>query len=1004
MKPFSTWPPLAAGACVLFVAAWAATAASTEPTPTADPAADYAAHVRPLMARYCLSCHSKEKKRGDLNLERFDTLDAVRQDLRPWQAVREKLDAGEMPPAKAPQPAPEERERLAAWVRGFLAEEAKAHAGDPGRVVVRRLSNAEYDNTVRDLTGVDFRPTRDFPADGAAGEGFTNAGDALVMSPTLLTKYFNAAKDVSAHAVLLPDGLRFSPSAARRDWTDETLAELRQTYREFDPGPDDGRLDFTPYLAATVAHRDDLAAGKATIEAVASQEKINPKYLQILWQTLTDTTPSFPLDRIRAHWRRAAPKDVEAVASEIRAWQALLWKFNKIGSYMNPVWQDAANPAFAESQTVRFKPNLPPGKNEVVLYLAARDLGGEGGRVVWRRPRFEGGKQPPLLLRNAPGSGGPRLGADAVPFVRDPLGKADDADSLTAPADSVIEVRLPAALFQDREFVVEGALGPGASSGPVLFEVRQEPPDLNKPPAVSSPFAAGADLRAADPKRIQEGFDAFRRCFPAYLYHAKIVPDDEIICLRLFFREDEPLVRLFLDDGRKQRLDRLWEELRWVSRQPLVEEKNYPSFLGFVSQDGAEPLKNFKARTEEGVHRRAEEFQKELEAAAPKQLDALLDFASRAYRRPLEEKEKTDLRNLYNSLRKKDMTHEEALRLVLTRVLVSPAFLYRIEQPAAGRGPQPVSSWEQATRLSYFLWATTPDAELRDAAAGGKLTDADGVAAQAGRMLKDQRTRGLATEFAAQWLQVRDFQSNKEKNEKLFPTFNDQLRKDLFEETVLYFQDLFQNDRSVLEVLDSDHTFLDETLAKHYGVPNVSGPQWRRVDGVQAVRPRRRPDDGQRPDDAVGGVAHQPGAARQLGGGDAAGRKNPPAAAERAQAAGRRDERRRPDGAAAGGEAHARRRVRRLPPAHRPLRLRPGEVRPDRPAARQGPGRPAHRRRGPAPRRHAIRGRRGAAPLPADAAQGRFPASFLHQIARLRPGPQRHADRPAADRRNGRRP
>ncbi len=1180
--------PLAVGLYALVLSASAA-----NPTPAVDPANEYTAQVRPILTRYCVSCHSPEKKKGDLNLEPFDSLEAVRKDPRAWQAVWEKLEAGEMPPGKAAQPSPEERGLLTAWVRGFLVAEVKTHAGDPGRVVVRRLSNAEYNNTIRDLTGVDLRPTHDFPADGAAGEGFTNAGDALVMSPTLLTKYLKAAKEISAHAVLLPDGFRFAPSTARRDWTDETVTELRKAYRQFAPGPEDGRLDFAPYLAATLTHRDDLIAGKATTDAVASQEKLNPKYLHILWQTLTDKDPSFPLDRIRARWRQASPQDAAAIAAEIRTWQALLWKSNKVGSYMNPVWQDSAHPAFTESQPVRFKPNLAPGRNEVVLYLTARDLGGEGGKVVWRRPRFEGGKQPPLLLRDAaswgvvsdhapkvdlayrtvyastaeylaaaeevndlhlsvevlakkhgvdatvlkrwiaylglapaasnpkdppvplrplakklpsnknrpaingwgddtpdnlpivvsnasdqavnipgtvpphgvtvhpaptqfagvvwkspidgvvkieakiahahpvcgngvawwlehrhgdqsdrldggtidvgkkadarpreatvakgdilllavgardgnhscdltaveltitekvkdprtwdlakdvadaildgnphadrlgdkdvwqfvtgpdptlktkPGAsvaipansalarwcstaaepnrrdelhtlgqavqslmtaerpadkrnpdrilydalasldgplfqgidllvwakdapigtpaGGPHLGLAPSGFVRHPLAKADEADSLTAPANSVIEIRLPAALLKDREFVADGSLEPGASGGPVQFEARQDPPDLNQPPAGSG-GAIGANLRGAEPKRLEAGFDAFRRCFPVYLYHAKIVPDDEIICLRMFFREDDALVRLFLDEAHKQQLDRLWAKLRWVSQEPLVEERNYPQFLGFVSQDGPEPLKNFKTTTEKGVHQRAAAFAEDLEGSVPKQLDALLDFASRAYRRPLQEKETTSLHYLYDGLRKKEMTHEEAFRMVLTRVLMSPAFLYRIEQPSAGKGPQPVSSWEQATRLSYFLWATTPDAELRDAAAGGKLTDANALAAQADRMLKDSRTRGLAAEFAAQWLQVRDFQNNKEKNEKLFPTFDDRLRQDLFEETVLYFQDLFRNDRSVLEILDSDHTFLNETLAKHYGVPNVTGPQWRRVDGVK---------------------------------------------------------------------------------------------------------------------------------------------------------------------------
>src|SRR5919201_247233 len=145
------------------------------------------------------------------------------------------LEAGKMPPKESRQPTPHERRLLVGWVRGLLDVEARARGGDPGRVVVRRLSNAEYNNTIRDLTGVDLEPARDFPADGAAGEGFTNAGDALVMSPTLLNKYLNAAQEIAAHAVLLPDGFRFSPARTRRDWTDEAVARLRTAYADYPP-------------------------------------------------------------------------------------------------------------------------------------------------------------------------------------------------------------------------------------------------------------------------------------------------------------------------------------------------------------------------------------------------------------------------------------------------------------------------------------------------------------------------------------------------------------------------------------------------------------------------------------------------------------------------------------------------------------------------------------------------------------------------------------------------
>ena len=180
--------------------------------PDPDLGSDYAEKVKPILAKHCLTCHSTEKKKGDLDLERFGGMEAIRKDLKPWPLVVDNLENGEMPPKKSPQPTADERRAIAAWTRSMVDVEARALAGDPGRVVVRRLSNAEYNNTIRDLTGVDLEPARDFPADGAAGEGFTNAGDALVTSPTLLAKYLNAAKDVAAHAVLLPDGFRFSPS------------------------------------------------------------------------------------------------------------------------------------------------------------------------------------------------------------------------------------------------------------------------------------------------------------------------------------------------------------------------------------------------------------------------------------------------------------------------------------------------------------------------------------------------------------------------------------------------------------------------------------------------------------------------------------------------------------------------------------------------------------------------------------------------------------------------
>lgn len=663
--------------------------------PPADSKTEYAAIVRPLLAKYCLNCHSARVKRGGLDLERFAALEQVRKDLKPWQQLVEMLEAGEMPPKKKRQPTAQERKRLIAWVRGFLEAEGRARAGDPGYVPLRRLSNTEYEGTVRDLTGVDLRPTREFPADGAAGEGFTNAAEALSdISPTLFHKYLSAAKDIADHAVLLPDGFRFSPRKTRRDWTDESTARLRRFYAAHVGG--DGRLDIRPYLAAAVRHRAALLGGSATPEDIAAKEKLNPKYFGILWQTLTDTTPSFPLDTIRARWRTAAEKDVHALAGEIAAWQTKLWKTVRIGSYIRPLGK-----GYAASMT--------------------------------------------------------------------------------------------------RQLAVE-------------------PPAVKPVPGQNHPRRGHAD---------------FRCLFPLFLCFPQVIPTDEVVCLKMFHREDEPLARLFLDAEQKCRLDRLWAEHRFISRQPVAENNYLPQFIGFVTQDQPKEMLAYFESQRPVFQKRADDFLKEEEAAAPKQLDALLRFAGRAYRRPLQEKEKTDLLALYRTIRGKGAGHEEAFRGVLTRILASPAFLFRIEQAPPGEARGPVNDWELATRLSYFLWSRPPDEELRKLAAAGRLRGPKVLARQVTRMLKDDRLRALAIEFGTQWIHVRAFDEFKEKNEKLFPTFDAPLRKAMYEEAILFFQDLFQSDRSVTRILDADYTFLNERLAKHYGIPGAIGPQWRRVEGVR---------------------------------------------------------------------------------------------------------------------------------------------------------------------------
>jgi len=173
----------------------------------------------------------------------------------------------------------------------------------------------------------------------------------------------------------------------------------------------------------------------------------------------------------------------------------------------------------------------------------------------------------------------------------------------------------------------------------------------------------------------------------------------------------------------------------------------------------------------------------------------------------------------------------------LARIFVSPGFLYRLERAPEGSEPGPVSAWELANRLSYFLWSSKPDEQLRAAAQAGTLHQEEVLLAQARRMIQSPRIHRLATEFACQWLQIYEFDTLDEKSDESFPEFVE-LRADMHEEAIRFFTDLFQSDASILDIFEADHSFLNQRLAKFYGIEwkpeNDQDPEaWHRIEGMR---------------------------------------------------------------------------------------------------------------------------------------------------------------------------
>jgi hypothetical protein len=1169
-----------------------------QPTAKAVFAESYLKDIRPLLKQHCGKCHTGKDAEAEVDLDAFATFADVRKGTKTWLKISEMIDSGQMPPKDAKPLSDADKTTLQKWLRGHLKNEASAHAGDPGRVVLRRLSNSEYTYTLRDLTGIAaLDPAKEFPVDGAAGEGFTNTGDALGMSPTLLTKYLQAAKRVAAHAVLLPSGIAWSPATTRNDWTNAKVAEIREFYRRHTkPGSEVvGGSKGIDFFGASFRDLNDGAVIPlevylaAIIDKRGDDETLSRVYRKRLENALQNGDASALVARVRDRLKTAKPGDAAALARDIRDWQRVLWKFNSVG-HIGKVggpksWLEGVNPLTARYDAKLKMPAASNAGDSVTFYLSAGDAGdgSEHDVVVWQNPRFVapgkpdlplkdvrevarnmaatrhavfantekylraaedvvaggsdeaaaknhgvdidalrawldvlgitgrgpakieghfknkldnptykfingwGNHETPLVLANSsdtdvriPGKArargvvvhpspkldvvvawqspidgvvqlqvnvahahpecgngvtwaierrggsrrerlangiaqggnpakidvidkldikkgeaivvaiGPRdanhscdltsldmtitagdavwnlandvssdlasanphpdrrgnqgvwhflsepstaplAGAFAIPkgslldrwraasgeervnlaqgmqnlmtfgptpnqpaadsllrkqldsfngpilsklrmkklaapgklvakdavnwgldpaeFGKHPTGKGQvAADSLCVKAPNITEIRVPLDLVAGMEFVAGGAIHPdhgdiGCVQLQVGFTKPQSMTGVIAPTTSVSTTKAGdmptvnfstaAPFVAAEKSlaraRFEKAFDDFRAIFPIAVCYTKIVPVDEVVTLTLFYREDDHLCRLMLTDAEKARLDKLWDELHYISRDALTMVDGLEQLIQYATQDGDpklfEPLrKPFKER--------ADAFRKQLADSEAKHLEGVIDFAKRAYRRPVTKNEREQLVGLYQQLRKQEIAHDEAIRLTLARVLVAPAFLYRLETPGPAAAAVAVNDYELATRLSYFLWSSGPDEELLKLAAAGKLRDPDVLREQAKRMVKDDRVRRLAIEFACQWLHIRGFDGMSEKSERHFPTFLG-LREHMYEESIQFFSDFFRRDRSVLDLLDSNDTYLNQPLAEHYGIPGIVGNEWRRVENVK---------------------------------------------------------------------------------------------------------------------------------------------------------------------------
>ena len=754
---------------------------------TVDQEDAFQVHVRPFMDRYCAPCHEGERPKAKFDISPYRELKDLVADFGHMDLMLERLELGDMPPEDAQaMPTDQERLRMIQWMRRVKRAEAEKNADDPGWVVARRLSHSEFAYVLQDLTGLPSTPSYPLPVDPANEQGFDNTGESLSVSPALIKKYLEAAREVVDHLVMTPSGLHFAPQpvSTETDRDQYGVQRIVAFYRQ-------QNTDLKDYFHAALQwkYRDRFELGGQMLEDLAAEKGLSRRYLQSLWECLEGTLHGHgPIQKLRALWQ-ALPEPM-ADGGTKPSIEALV----PLVDYVS-----------AARQKIQF--DIPHVRSKGIH-------NGAQAFVMWRNRQKAAHRMKVDLDRLA------ALSADDRQWLG--LSSAQAPASTLLSEDEKESVIFFGRLFPDRFYVAE--------RGREFLD-----PDANRE-------------KAERGRLLSAGFHSMMG----------------------YFRDDQPLCALMLEQEENATLDRLWDELDFMARAPMrqhqglvwfertdskfmrdeafdfarAEDKDVTSepkirrladvYLEKALSLGADALA-VEAIQEHFDHinrsiRQVESWEQEARYHHLRDLERL---AEKAYRRPLEGEEAESLRAFYRRLIVEDgLSHEQAVRDTLVSVLVSPHFWFRMDMPAGLPEVHPLPSLALANRLSFFLWSSMPDEALMADANTEKLLESEVLMHHFRRMIRDPRMERFATEFLGNWLGFRRFEEHNSVDRERFPAFTPALREAMFQEPIRFFCDLVLNQGSALECLFADHTMVNALLADHYGLempPQVASQGWARL-------------------------------------------------------------------------------------------------------------------------------------------------------------------------------
>lgn len=873
------------------------------PLPAAERALLGEMKLRPFLEKYCYECHGIEDEASDLNLKTFgESTGKWLEHQRVLGDVLWVVEAGEMPPASF-RTQPDDAERIAAVeaLQSMVDQIASTQKNDPGRVVMPRMTKAEYDRVIRDLTGLELNAARFLPNDSLAGEGFANVGEAQGTTMGEIERFLGAAGLVMQHLHASPEtGLNWfarplDPAKSREKLVERQIRLIGDWYANeqqryvgdhVDSLKDSFDYPHIPYLEAAYVyrHRKALHRNEETLADLARNwsPPLRPEILENWWNLLNRDSSqiSRQLRAGVAAWL-SLPGPQNAGKTEIRhqideimdQWEhlhryySLSYRPGEKGKIpdLRDQMREGRHPFYIELASGEAESAEKPE----YLYLLATDglEANEGDVIIWQNGRFllENGKEQPLdeatTLERVDASGNV---IEEVIWRSHPEALELPGQTFAVRTPAMIRIPVPAdaKVFQIEAAYDERVDGDQSVQTIILKQPLEHeeflrfypgthvwaPKDNPSTGAVYDHYYDARNMLIARGFKIQPGKNLERSLIASQIpikpeYLGGPWDDQELLEVkpRDTYRIDLHYLESIAAPARRDQLRRMLTDLQ-VMAQPHRQELE-----ALVRQQGQRLAPDQTrlddltvAQWPDNIRERYWQLVVSLEAEQNQMRQAaramIQDWVSRAWRRELTEKELFSFQEMFEREWERGARFDEAVKIPLMAALVSPHFLYRYQESQGVDEPYALTDWELANRLSFFLWGSLPDAELRELADRGELTDPGLLLAQAERMLADPRIDYLAVEFAGRWLQFAGFEDFTGPDTDRFPSFTPELREAMYQEARQFFLDLFQQDRPITRILEADETFANDVLAEHYGLDALQGSEMRRVSTAGTVR------------------------------------------------------------------------------------------------------------------------------------------------------------------------